>query len=155
MSKEKRWCNIDKETWGPGEWQDEPDIALFTDEATGYRCVMVRAPLGYWLGYVELEPGHPLYGEGELDGLLSVHGGITYNECRHPDWHKGSSYTIGFDCMHAFDHAPGKIRSGGKEWSVPNIAGVYRNYQYVRDEIRELCRQLGEIASNRDAGSGR
>lgn len=57
---------FDKLGWGAGPWVTEPDWALWTDEATGLRCMIRRAyrPVhdggtGALCGYVEVPVGHP------------------------------------------------------------------------------------------------
>src|SRR5579884_1161092 len=89
------WTTIDKSTWGPGPWQDEPDKEQWTDEATGYACLIKRNPVGALCGYVGVPEGHPWHGSGyspgysaenedELSAALKlldeveVHGGLTY-----------------------------------------------------------------------------
>lgn len=55
--------DIDKSDWGEGPWQHEPDAVSWTDSRTGLHCAMIRHELfGCWLGYVAVEPGHPLHG---------------------------------------------------------------------------------------------
>ena len=61
--QEKALTYLDKTTWGPGQWQDEPDKVQWADEATGLPCLAVRHPeLGNWCGYVGVPEGHPLFG---------------------------------------------------------------------------------------------
>lgn len=47
----------------PGPWDDEPDLAEWIDEATGYTCAIFRHPeIGNLNGYVRLAEDHPLIG---------------------------------------------------------------------------------------------
>lgn len=84
--------NYDKADWGDGPWAHEPDKKQWVDEATGYPCMINRAPVtGAWCGYVGVSRGHPLYENTEYDNLpLSVHGGITFaSKCQkrtEEDW---------------------------------------------------------------------
>ncbi len=74
---------IDKSSWGLGPWQDEPDKVQWTDPETGLPCLIKRVEhSGHLCGYVGVGPDHPLHGRTGYDkeGLLSVHGGITFND---------------------------------------------------------------------------
>lgn len=59
------YTTIDKSTWGPGPWQEEPDKIQYVDEATGLPCLIVRngPTIGALCGYVGVLPGHPLHGK--------------------------------------------------------------------------------------------
>lgn len=53
-----------KDEWPPGEWHDERDLVEWTDEATGYSCLITRHPnMGHLCGYVGITKDHPLYGK--------------------------------------------------------------------------------------------
>jgi hypothetical protein len=60
----REWLGVvDKASWGPGPWQDEPDKMQWPDPATGSPCLLVRSQTtGAWCGYVGVMPGHPAYG---------------------------------------------------------------------------------------------
>lgn len=62
------YTTIDKSTWGPGPWQDEPDKIQYVDEATGLPCLIVRngKEIGALCGYVGVLPGHPLHGKRDI-----------------------------------------------------------------------------------------
>lgn len=102
----KEYRTVDKSTWGPGPWADEPDKMQWQDEKTGLPCLIVRNSQGSGAlcGYVGVPPGHRLHGklyndriEGapcgdscgddyhyqcRIDGAINVHGGITFsNAC--------------------------------------------------------------------------
>ena len=76
----KTWTAVDKATWGPGPWQDEPDKEQWADEATGYPCLIVRNRLGALCGYVGVPEGHPWHGKDydDIEPCPDVHGGLTY-----------------------------------------------------------------------------
>ena len=58
----KTWATVDKSTWGPGPWQDEPDKEQWADPETGYACLIKRSPRsGGLCGYVGVPEGHPWY----------------------------------------------------------------------------------------------
>ena len=58
----KEYHTTNKDDWGVGPWTNEPDFVVWTDAATGYRCLMRRGPAGAWCGYVQVPESHPLYG---------------------------------------------------------------------------------------------
>lgn len=47
---------------GPGPWKGEPDKFAWTDQATGYPCVVVRERGGNYGAHVGLPQSHPLSG---------------------------------------------------------------------------------------------
>ena len=123
---------IPKAKWGPGPWQDESDHIEW--EHLGFPCMMHRAPMGNWCGYVAVPPGHPLHGityhhctqvppceetrkgnycDHRPEFLLNVHGGLTYSDrcqghiCHVPKpGEPDDVWWFGFDCAHAFDLLP-------------------------------------------------
>ena len=92
----EEYRTADKTTWGPGPWQDEPDKAVWVDEATDFDCMLVRNPGGALCGYVGVPGGHPFHGvdyntcldhgtdceerweHRSPDSVVSVHGGLTF-----------------------------------------------------------------------------
>lgn len=165
--RSNEWSTVDKTSWGPGPWQDEPDKVHWIDPATDYDCLMVRGPSGAWCGYVAVTEGHAafemdyekldnLFPDGE-DGwsTLSVHGGLTFAGfcAESEDPSKGVCHVpapgrphrvwwLGFDCAHAGDYAPGHrhyVDIRGEE---------YRDRAYVEDEVRSLARQLAEMSGD-------
>lgn len=137
VGEEHVYHAIDKNGWGDGPWQGEPDKAQFTDPATGLPCLAVRHPSsGHWCGYVGVAPGHPLHGVGynicphdppcesswcdhTPDTTLEAHGGLTYSAaCDEGDeatsichiaapGQPDHVWWFGFDCAHSGDYAPG------------------------------------------------
>lgn len=72
---------------GDGPWTGEAEKIAWTDEMSGYACIIRRAPQGGHLcGYVAVPPGHPLFGMDPYAfvGLgIGVHGGLSYaSECQ-------------------------------------------------------------------------
>lgn len=53
---------FNKESWGNGEWQDEPDKKQWIDKETGLPCLIVRNKGGALCGYVGLPSSHSLHG---------------------------------------------------------------------------------------------
>ena len=74
----------DRADWPPGEWDSEPDRAIWIHDQTGARCTVRRGPLGQWCGYVGLRPNHPAAGKDYDELNVDVHGGLTYAAYCHP-----------------------------------------------------------------------
>lgn len=73
-----------------GPWEGEADKIAWTDELSGYACIIRRtAPSEgqHLCGYVAVPPRHPLFGRrhGTLVGIgIGVHGGLDYSDaCQH------------------------------------------------------------------------
>lgn len=169
IERESRF--VDKSTWGPGPWQDEPDKQQYTDEATGYPCLIVRVPWsGHLCGYVGVPEGHPAYGldyddasalgEADEDGYhsLRVHGGLTFaGPCQEGQEEQGICHVpqpgqpdkvwwLGFDAAHAWDICPSsRARLGGLYYSHPYYE--YRTLEYMQAENADLALQLKAIES--------
>lgn len=153
-----------KRDWPDGPWQSEPDREDF--RAHGLPCFVQRGPLGFWCGYVGVQPGHPMYGKGvgeDETEALEAHGGITYaaacagHVCHVPE--PGEPDTVwwfGFDCGHAFDLTPSFMKTMAGMKGLSDIAvelgakigffgGTYRDLSYVRAQAESLAAQLAEI----------
>lgn len=173
----KSWTFVDKTTWGEGPWMTEPDKVQWPDPATGLPCLAVRGPLGSWCGYVGIAPGHPYYGldyddcaarpapcgEGDcehtLEGLLEVHGGLTFNgacredEDRHGICHAPSPgeearvWWLGFDACHSGDYSPGIAA-----WRLhgPWPLEPYRTLAYIQAQCASLAAQLAAGDERKD-----
>lgn len=105
---------VDKDGWGPGEWQDEPDKMQWVDGATGLACLASRGPGGHWCGYVAVPETHRWFGKGYADcltgegcpeewhytctprGAIRVHGGLTFAAApfaaNAEDWERAKTY---------------------------------------------------------------
>jgi hypothetical protein len=144
--KRLEYRSVDKSTWGPGLWQDEPDKVQWKDEATGLPCLIVRGPHGSWCGYVGVPSSHPVY-EMDYDNITAeVHGGLTYARKCQENGHichlvengeDDDVWWLGFDCNHSNDFAPGyrSLMDGGE---------TYRDQAYVVAEVEKLAKQLKE-----------
>ncbi len=80
------WHNPDRRPSGDGPWSDEADKVAWTDEETGYGCILLRQENGTLSGYVGIGPDHPMSGftaDAVPVGISNcVHGGVTYGkEC--------------------------------------------------------------------------
>ncbi len=148
---------LPKSAWGPGPWQDEPDLARWVDKPTGLRCAILRSDVsGALCGYVEIDhPSlcRPIRELEELD--FDVHGGVTYAGLRFEEEGE-TGWWIGFDCGHFGDVMPAivaRLRSLGhrrgrldKLVDELDIAGwlreTYKDIAYVRAQCAKLALQV-------------
>jgi hypothetical protein len=157
------YSTVDKSTWGPGPWQDEPDKLQFEDPDTGLPCLIVRSPSGALCGYVGVTEGHPFYGVdySDLPPIdLPVRGGVTFSDfcqegaeehgiCHRPSkgepdrvWWLGFDFAHGGDCCPAMNakirYAMSHYRCGERYWTVKEVA--------------EECRDLAAVLKALEAG---
>jgi hypothetical protein len=155
---------IDKSKWGPGVWQDEPDIVVWRDPNTDLPCVIYRHPkMGNFCGYVGVGRDHPNHGDGYDDFGVPVHGGLTYAREGESFLGRGGErekrldrglvevdvvvadyYWVGFDCNHHMDFAPGMAATMREV--MPDYrrhsTDVYRDLDFVKNECRDLAEGL-------------
>ena len=137
--------------WVSGPWDDEPDEALWRDEATGFACAAFRVGWsGHWCGYVALPPEHPAHGlPDEYDYNVYVHGGATYaGDLAHSASLRLAMLTtacgnsnpwwVGFDCAHSGDSSPLDITDGHR-------FGTYRTLAYVKQQCAKLASELRDF----------
>lgn len=169
----KTWTTMDKASWGPGPWQDEPDKEQWQDEATGFACLIKRNPMGALCGYVGVPEGHPWHGSGYSPGWdeevgnlspalrlltdVEVHGGLTYaDSCQEGPEDKTICHVpglgepeplwwFGFDCAHAWDLAPA-MAARERGYAPVSLDDVYRDRAYVKAECASLAQQASEAA---------
>ena len=99
--------SVDRTNWPPGPWDDEPDIAEWTDDATGRPCLAVRQPkTGHWCGYVRLPESSPDYGRDEPQLNASL------NEGEEPNVHWGITWSDAYD--HVFTTSPIDWKRSGR-----------------------------------------
>lgn len=145
----------ERDQWGDGPWQDEPDKLVWVDDATGLDCMIVRNTLGALCGYVGVPEGHPWYGSDPFAIDALVHGGLNFGEPCVPGVVEGDAavchdpargatanpYWVGFDCGHGADRCPiteATLRTIGFDRSP---YGTYRDVAYVRDQVAVLAVQ--------------
>lgn len=158
---EQEWFFADRDGWGVGPWDSEPDKRQWTDPTTGYACMVRRGMFGAWCGYVGVPEGHPMHGKeaSDADSLLEVHGGVTLCTsceptetpnaiCHTPEAGEPDSvWWIGFDCAHAWDMSPG-MAALARDSALVGMAyaldrdRVYRDLEYVTTECERLAQQL-------------
>jgi hypothetical protein len=120
-------------------------------ETYGFPCLIHRAPLGHWCGYVAVPPGHPWHGKdiwcSSDDGIdAPVHGGLTYaDKCSGEICHVAKPgepddvWWLGFDCAHSGDLCPG-TRASLLQCGVDAFGyEVYRDISYVTAETQRLA----------------
>ncbi len=74
------WTTIDKSSWAPGPWQQEPDKKQWQDAETGLPCLIVRNNGGALCGYVGVGAEHSKY-QLDYSGIeVEVHGGLTFSD---------------------------------------------------------------------------
>jgi hypothetical protein len=146
---------VDRSTWPPGPWDDEPDRVDWVDEITGYACFVKRGPLGQWCGYVGLPPGHRYHSADYDDVPVSVHGGeLTFGApCDEADGPAAERichvprpgqpddvWWLGFDCGHSWDIIPMLPSTA----TLPSFGRPteYRTLAFVRAHTTSLARQL-------------
>jgi hypothetical protein len=147
---------IDRSSWPPGPWDDEPDRVDWRDEITGYPCFVKRGPTGAWCGYVGLPPGHRFHDADPDEVPVDVHGGLTFGApCDEDDGptaerichvprpgEPADVFWLGFDCAHYNDVSPGMLGLGFKYLAADRA--TYKPVSYARDETTALARQLAE-----------
>jgi hypothetical protein len=130
------------------EWENEPDYLRFTEDTTGWECIIKRTKaLGILCGYVIIPKESILYNKhynDELFNNIKVHGGLTFSDYEeNVDDRDGTiflEYLIGFDCAHLDDLAP---------YKQDIYQGIYRNIGYVEYECLRLARQLYELSNTK------
>lgn len=141
-----------------------PDIEIRRNwMSSGLLCATVRGPLGNINGYVCVPPGHPWHGvaynerlcgddcpersslggddtycwDHVPDGLIDVHGGLTFSGDG-VDWLPSEGgWWFGFDTAHSGDLVPGLTLRFGDE--------VERDDAYVEMHCDLLALQLGAV----------
>jgi hypothetical protein len=161
---------IDKTSWGPGPYQDEPDKVQFADEATGLPCLIRRVEaLGSLCGYVGVPEGHPWHGQDYDNVDADVHGGLTFagaggggdeatSICHKPEPDEPDTvYWLGFDCGHGGDLFPAMQSDYAQAVAMMSAivggtgigrrsSGAYRDLAYVKSELASLARQAARAA---------
>lgn len=130
-----------------GPWTHEPNKTHWTTRV-GLPGLIARNRMGALCGYVAIKPDHPLhsvgYDEAETAYDIEVHGGLTYANTIHEtvSLHPGDLWWFGFDCAQAGDFLP---RLGYYSSGEPNTTDVYRDIDYVTQEVEKLAGQLAAL----------
>lgn len=165
---------LDKSGWERGPWDDEPDKAQWSDEATGLPCLIVRHRRGNLCGYVGVPNGHPWYGKdydncevlGD-DPYPDVHGGLTFaGPCQHSDdpsrfichvpapGEPDDVWWLGFDCAHAWDYSSMSDDPAWRARWAREPVEVYRDFSYVQRECAKLAAQAMHAKPSSQAEEG-
>ena len=154
----RSWSFVDKSTWGPGPWQDEPDKLQWTDADTGLPCLIVRSSWhGALCGYVGVAEGHPAFARDHDEVDVTVHGGLTFSDfcdegeeygiCHIPaPGETERVWWLGFDAGHARDLRPAWAASGLK---VSFVDCTYRDLAYMQEQCAVLAAQLVEMSTQK------
>lgn len=131
-----------------GPWNKEPDFSLF--HHVDLPCIVLRGPvnIGHLCGYVGVPPKHPAHGKNYDDVEVEVHYGLTFGgdtppyAVESPVENAEGYWWFGFDCAHCDDVTPGDGLN--KEYIESQIASgaVYRDFAYVKSEVKSLAEQL-------------
>lgn len=142
---------IDRENWGRGPWDGEPDEHSWV--YNDYRCIAARSLMGYWTAAVRVPGGHPLHGVEQIEGNecdideLDVHRGVDF-----ASQDSKGDFWIGFSCNHLYDYMP-QVMASLREVQLPAdnlLWGIcpienYRTLQYVMADCEALVDQLKEL----------
>ena len=149
---------IDKSTWGPGPWQDEPDRVDFVHQ--GLACLLLRDPRGgNWCAYVGVPREHRLHGKDWIDqGPLfeGLDAEVNYTAvCGDPICHTPEPgmpddvWWIGRDFGHTWDFCPARvareIEKMGPRPACMDRLEVYRDLADVRRVTEQLAGKLAAM----------
>lgn len=155
----ERLPDYERDGWGEGPWDEEPDLVEWRNRALpGLALLVVRShTTGGLCGYAGVPPGHPMHGKTyqDLDDAgLEVHGGLTYADacaghiCHVPKPGESDDvWWFGFDCGHAFDVSPRIDALIRRHANPPYFKFEYSQYRplaYVMAEAERLGRQLAK-----------
>lgn len=156
----RTWHHVDKSAWGPGPWQDEPDKEQWSDEATGFACLVLRSEIGSLCGYVGVPEGHPWHGVScwDLNGL-DLRRELTFSgecdeagpECKticHVAPGEPELWWLGFHCAYASDLSPTLfVLPAGVEIPGSSFLRESQTYRPV-SYVKALCAALALEAKN-------
>lgn len=92
-------------------------------QAHGLDCAVIFVRQSHRCGYVRIPEGHPFHGIDNDEGLVDVHGGVTWaGELKHAEA-RLEGFWLGFDCAHLGDKVLGlDIGSDEHFWTEPEVA---------------------------------
>ena len=166
---------IDKSTYLPGPWHNEPDKVVWKDPKTNLDCMIRRNSIGVWCGYVGVPEEHPAYAKpySEYESFstlesncpiqnrindIEVHGGLTFSgPCSEDEketgiCHKSDKevYWFGFDCGHVDDYMPGMgadvLASDDISVQTRHLLESMRNRKYF-ETYRDMDYAKAEVLS--------
>ncbi len=120
------------------EWENESSWLEF--EHAGFKCLIAREGDLNLSGYVSVPDEHPYYGKRYKEVNADAHRGLSFGaklwNAAEEQWME--NWWFGFDCAHPGDLVPAKGKQTENE--------VYRNIDYVTNEVKKLAEQLAEIS---------
>ena len=157
--------DINFESYGIGEWCDEPHTILF--EYLGYKCEIIRCLTGALNGYCYLKNTDRFF-EVHYDHIpIKVHGGLTFSSKV-----SDNTWKIGFDTSHINDICPlfekflkkeindssffESIKEGRvfkEKWEIiarehgknDLFTKTYKNVNFCIEECKSMVRQLRKL----------
>lgn len=114
----------------------EGDRRAWTDETTGYGCLVLRGPVGALNGYVKLPRGHPWTAMGLYESIdhVSVAGGVSYLG---DDLGDEIGWFVGFATAHYVEAA--YILRGVDTPATAHLSGVYFDMEFTKGEVEKLA----------------
>lgn len=109
----------------------------FDFDYKGYKCLIMAMPDGYLNGYVSIPRAHPAFRKEYYELDIECHGGLTFSDIGVNGWN------IGFDCAHAGDLIP----------EFPDSTGVWRDEEYVTNELKSIVEQLIDMEQTNERGN--
>jgi hypothetical protein len=103
------------------------------------KCFIQRNPMNTWCGYTIIPKSFPIDFEQEIN--INCHGGINYQSVN-----LDGDLVVGFDCAHHGDLVPKLLELEGILINDKDIS-VYRDKQYVIDEVNSMVEQILNIVS--------
>ena len=103
------------------------------------KCFIQRNPMNTWCGYTIIPKSFPIDFEQEIN--INCHGGINYQSVN-----LDGDLVVGFDCAHHGDLIPKLLELEGILINDKDIS-VYRDKQYVIDEVNSMVEQILNIVS--------
>lgn len=152
---EHHWPELNKASWGDGAWLDEPDKVSWTDEATGYPCIVKRHPqMGHFCGYVAVPEDHPHFGKDYgVPATRRCPSELTFaapcskdEDDAHDICHivqPGQSDNVwwfGFDCAHGWDIIPATQSMSYLRSMFPGAS--YKDVEWVKNACEQLALDL-------------
>lgn len=126
---------------------NNPSNVLEKGEFSGFQYVITHNFMGFRCGYVRVPSGHSFHGSADHDGVLDVHGGITFAEADVPCDAPGddSAWWLGFDCGHYLDSPDPSLPGCTHSLASAFYDGEIRDTDYVRGECESLAAQLAAL----------
>jgi hypothetical protein len=143
----------DKSMLPEGPWNSEPDFVKFT--YLDLPCIIVRdISLGHYVAGVGVKRTHPFFKKSvdtiinlDLSKNIFIHGGLSLagKLPRHLSKYNKNTWWIGFSCSDEDDCIPIIDADHNGRISKNDLLN-YKNFKYVKSEVKRLARQLIKIS---------